>query len=412
MNTENVRAAIGRQLDKDNGILRLYPCWVLRDNLPPGRRLKINIHDLYPYGLQVGAVCERWIASTGKADNGAKTLPNEGLSRIAMDDGTELLLADAVEAAGDLILGSETMETFGGMKAFAKFYDFSIPIPHHVHLMEKDSRLVGVAPKPEAYYFPEQLNAINYGYMHTYFGLQPGTTKQDLIRCLETWGKFDGADILQLSTAYRLKVGTGWDVPAGILHAPGSMVTYEPQYVSDTSLFFQSIVEDWAVDRKSLTKFLPKERENDLEYIVNVLDWEANTDPDFRKKHYREPIFVEEEMAMREKGYLEKWVTYGAEQFSAKELTVLPGRSVEIRDAASYGLIMMDGTGTINGVKAVTPASIRYGQLADDEFYVTKDAAMRGVRIVNESEHVPMVMLKNFGPDNTEALALKQRLGL
>ena len=412
MNSEQLRSKISEALKQMNGVLPLYPCWVLRNNLPPGRRLKLNVHDLYPYGLAVGAVSERWIASTGKADNGKFTLENEGLSKIAMPDGSVVLLADAVDAAGDQILGTQTMETHGGMKAFAKLYDFSIPIPHHVHLMEKDSRLVGVPPKPEAYYFPEQLNAINYGYMHTYFGLQPGTTKEDVIRCLETWGRFDGADILQLSTAYRLKLGTGWDVPAGILHAPGSLVTYEPQYVSDTSLFFQSIDEDWNVDRKSLTKFLPLERENDFEYIVSVLDWEANTDPDFKKKHYREPVLVTDEAVMREQGYVEKWVTYGSELFSAKELTVLPGRSVVIRDSASYGLLMMEGAGSINGVRAVAPTCIRYGQLADDEFYVTRDAAVQGVRIVNESKHAPLVMLKNFGPDNEEALALKCRLGL
>ena len=37
------------------------------------------------------------------------------------------------------------------------------------------------------------------------------------------------------SRAYRLEVGAGWQINPGILHAPGSLVTYEPQVASDVS---------------------------------------------------------------------------------------------------------------------------------------------------------------------------------
>ena len=405
------RDILRKELEQNRGVLRLYPSWVLRDNLPPGRRLKLNIQDLYPYGLQRGAVCERWIASTARADNGEKTLENEGLSYIALNDGaSRCLLIDAVAEMGEELVGKQCMEKFGGMRAFAKFYDFSIPIPHHVHLMEKDSRLVGVAPKPEAYFFPVQLNAVMYAYPHTYFGFEPGTTKEDIIRCLDRWGKFDGAEILQYAKAYRLKLGTGWDVPAGILHAPGSLVTYEPQYVSDTSLFFQPVVEDWYVKRETLVKFLPKDKANDLEYIVNVLDWEANTDPEFRKHHYHEPIPVVDEADMEEAGYKSAWIVYGSDNFSAKEITVLPGRSITLKEDSSFGAIVMNGRGKLNGVDAASPACIGYFELTEDEFFVTYDAARAGVQIENTSKTTPLVILINFGPENQEALALKARL--
>ena len=42
-------------------------------------------------------------------------------------------------------------------------------------------------------------------------------------------------------------------------------------------------------------------------------------------------------------GYVEKWVAYAAAKYSAKELTVFPGRSTVIRDAAPYGLIVVQG---------------------------------------------------------------------
>jgi hypothetical protein len=39
------------------------------------------------------------------------------------------------------------------------------------------------------------------------------------------------------------QVGTGWQIDPGILHAPGSLVTYEPQVNSDLFGMFQSLVE-------------------------------------------------------------------------------------------------------------------------------------------------------------------------
>ncbi len=49
----------------------------------------------------------------------------------------KLSLAQAVSEAGDLIIGNEYINQYGGMTTFTKFYDFKTPIGHHVHLMEK-----------------------------------------------------------------------------------------------------------------------------------------------------------------------------------------------------------------------------------------------------------------------------------
>ena len=42
-------------------------------------------------------------------------------------------------------------------------------------------------------------------------------------------------------------------------------------------------------------------------------------------------------------GYREQWVCYGTGWYSAKELTVLPKRTVTIKDCAAYGLIVDAG---------------------------------------------------------------------
>ena len=83
---------------------------------------------------------------------------------------------------------------------------------------------------------------------------------------------------------------------------------------------------------------------------------------------------------MTTEGYMENWICYKSAEFSAKELTVLPGATVTVRDAAAYGLIMMQGHGKMGVWDIETPSLIRYGQLTCDEFFVTEDAARSGVR--------------------------------
>jgi hypothetical protein len=105
---------------------------------------------------------------------------------------------------------------------------------------------------------------------------------------------------------------------------------------------------------------------------------------------------------MQAEGYMEDWVCYLSNAFSAKELTVFPGQTVTIKDSAAYGLIMMQGHGRMGVWEIETPALIRYGQLTNDEFFVSEKAAIAGVQITNASTTDPIVMLKHFGPGNPD----------
>lgn len=102
---------------------------------------------------------------------------------------------------------------------------------------------------------------------------------------------------------------------------------------------------------------------------------------------------------------------YGNSAFCAKELTIHPGRTVTIPDAAAYGFIMLQGYGTMNGTRIETPVMIRFGQLTSDEFFVSEEAAVEGVQITNASETDDIVMLKHFGPDNADAAGLLKQYG-
>ncbi|MCP5112903.1 MAG: hypothetical protein GY953_18920, partial [bacterium] len=210
----------------------------------------------------------------------------------------------------------------------------------------------------------------------------PGTTRDDVRRCLERWNEGDNG-ILYHSRAYRLKPGSGWQVDAGILHAPGSVATSEPQVNSDVFGMYQSMVEGRAVPWALLVKDVPEEHHHDLDYILDMLDWEANLDPEFAKHRYFEPTPVKDPAAMAEDGYSEVWIVYSTAKYSAKELTVHPGRTVTITDAEAYGLIVTQGVGSVGVMDVETPALIRYGEMTKDELFVTAAAATAGVKITN-----------------------------
>jgi hypothetical protein len=46
---------------------------------------------------------------------------------------------------------------------------------------------------------------------------------------------------------------------------------------------------------------------------------------------------------------------------------------------------------------------IRYGQMTEDELFVTDAAARAGVRVENQGDTDPLVVLKHFGPGNPDA---------
>jgi hypothetical protein len=366
----------------------------------PGGRLKLDPRDLYALGAHRGGIDERWFSSTTNAANGPGTPQDEGLSYMDLN-GTKVLLKEAIDNMGDQFLGADVMRERGSWNLLCKFFDNLGPIPHHMHQSDEFAKRVGQNGKPEAYYFPPQYNFKGNNFPYTFMGLEPGTTKDDVRRCLERWNEGDNG-ILYLSKAYKLKPGSGWQINAGILHAPGSLVTYEPQVNSDVFGMFQSMVEGRYVPWDLLVKDVPPEHHHDLDYIMSMLDWEANVDPEFGKHNLFHPTPVCNEAAMADAGYSEKWVVYSTGHYSAKELTVRPGRSVVLKDAAAYGLIVVQGWGSIGKMDVETPSLIRFGQMTKDELFVTASAASAGVTVTNRSDKEDLVMLKHFGPGNPD----------
>ena len=79
------------------------------------------------------------------------------------------------------------MSREGGWNLLCKFFDNIGPIPHHMHQNDEFADKVGQKGKPEAYYFPPQYNQVENNFPYTFMGLEPGTTKEEVRRCLERW---------------------------------------------------------------------------------------------------------------------------------------------------------------------------------------------------------------------------------
>lgn len=393
---DGLSAILHSALDAGEGLLRLTPTWVPRSFLHPGRRIKLNPADLYAFGADRGGIDERWFSSTTEAANDGRVW-HEGLS-FCLFEGKKFLLRDAVEEAGKRLVGEKIYSKYKRWPVYSKFFDNMGPIPHHMHQSQADAALVGQEGKPESYYFPPQYNNVDNNFCYTFMGIEPGTSKDQLRRCLENWNKGDNG-ILDLSRAYRLKRGTGWLIPPGVLHAPGSLCTYEPQWGSDVFGMFQSIVEGRYVPWSLLVKDMPPEKHQDLDFIIGQLDWEKNVDTHFKDANYLEPIIDQQRSG---DGCTDKWIVYGtidgAQLFSAKELTLQPGAKCTLKDAGASGWITVQGKGRVGKLALQTPAMINFGENTEDEVFISHEAATRGVVIENTGSE-PLVGLRYFGPD-------------
>jgi hypothetical protein len=397
MNQKNTKNFLKESLESTGGLLHLVPTWVPRVFCTPGRRLKLHPDDLFALGAERGGIDERWFSSTCPADNGPGTPLDEGLSYVVVES-EKMLLKDLIEASGVDILGDKVMSKWGGLKVFSKFFDNMQALPHHIHIGKEHASLIGMDGKPESYYFPPQVNFMPNDFPYTFFGLEPGTTKEELKQCLKDFSKGDNK-VLNITKAYRLELGTGWLLPPGILHAPGSLCSFEPQWASDVYMMFESLPSGKPIPKELMSKDVPDDKKDDLDYLISTLDWEKNTAADFKERFFLPPIEIKNDTPDK---YQEKWVVYGKvegkEVFSAKELTVYSGEKVTIKDTGAYGTIVLQGHGKMNEVDIESPIMIRYGDLTRDEFFVPYPAATAGVKIENTG-YEPLVILKFFGPD-------------
>lgn len=392
------QSLIEKVFEEGGGIFRLNPTFVPRRFGKAGHRLKLHPDDYYALGIERGSIKERWFSSTIPANNGPLAAPDEGMSYVAVSYETDekFTLKEAIDTMGEKIVGKELMKKYGGWPMYSKFFDFENPLFHHVHLTFEDAARVGKLGKPECYYFPRQLNNYQGECGATYFGFDPDTDPEEVKRRLRNYNE-DDTRITELSRAYRVQLGTGWYTPAGVIHAPASYLTYEPQWNSDVNSVQENVVSGEIYPRDMLVEECPDDKKDDIDYIFGLLDWEKNTDPHYKQNYFRPPVTASET-----EQYIEKWVTYANDYVAAKELTIYPGQTVTKKDGAAYGCIFIQGHGKMGVYDAEAVTLLRFGQQSSDEFFVSEGTAKEGVVITNESKVEPLVLLKHFGPNHPD----------
>ena len=257
MGEQNLAARVRAALDAGEGILRLAPTWVPRSFLMPGGRLKLSRDDLYALGTHRGGIDERWFSSTTAAANEGAP-PDEGLSYVVQDGDTLHPQGRdrRVRRRDDRRPRSGTPTSAGRSTASSSTTSGRSRTTCTRTRSRRPSWAARASPRATisrrsstgpATTSPTRSSASSR--------VRPRTNSSG---CLERWNQGDNG-ILDLSKAYRLKPGTGWLVPPDVLHAPGSLVTYEPQWGSDVFGMYQSMVEGRRVPWELLVKDVPEE---------------------------------------------------------------------------------------------------------------------------------------------------------
>jgi hypothetical protein len=372
-------------LAEGNGVLRCDPAWVARDFLPPGRRLGLP-EDAYDVGER-GAICERWLASTTKADNRIGPA-DEGLSHVVGEHGQRLLLRDAVAADPVAIMGARYATSHpAGLGRLAKLFDYADRLPYHIHPPQEYAALVGCNAKDESYHFPAgvELGA----HPETFFGVHPWIAEQraydTLLPYLEDW---DSDLILRHARAELQVAGEGFHVPSGVLHAPGTALTVELQEDSDVLAMFQALNAGRIISKDLLFKDVrPQDRaEHGERFPLRFVDWETNGDPWFYENRHLRPRPV------LGAGGVESWVFYNTSKYAGKRIVVAPGATHSLREPGVYSAFVWSGRGSYAGLE------VGGGLPGRDELVVTHEAAVRDHQVVNTGTD-DLVVFTFFGPD-------------
>jgi hypothetical protein len=383
---DEVRDRVEDLLGDGGGVLRLEPAFVARDFLPPGRRLGLD-EEAYDVGER-GFICERWLASTTRADNRVGP-EDEGLSAVTTDEET-LLLRDVVEAAPDLVMGSSYAAAHpDGLGRLAKLFDYAYRLPYHVHPPQELAALVGARGKDEAYHF---LPGVDMGaHPESFLGVHPwvarGDSREVLLPYLVDW---DSDLVLRHSRAELQVAGEGFLIPSGVLHAPGTALTLELQEDSDVLSMFQALNAGRIISKDLLFKDVrPQDRrEHGERFPLGFVDWAANGDPFFYENHHLSP----QPTSTRHASASETWVFYGTPKFSGKRLVVGPGATVELTEPGVYSVFVWSGSGTFAGHE------VHGGRAGLDELLVSHETATRPHRVVNTGRE-DLMIFSLFGPD-------------
>lgn len=354
-------------LKQYNGVLRLIPNYVERFYPARGR---LGLRKIYG---DRGWFSERWLASCVSV-LGEET---RGLSRVDLGD-REIFFRDIIRAMPEEILGGEYVR-INGMRfgVLTKILDPGIQIPLHFHAMEYHAkRYWGSNPKEEAYYYLEHWDIGPMPYAH--FGFHQDVSRDEILELIKVW---EGDRILDYSPAYRCRIGEGFHVLAGVVHAPCTLLTLEVQEESDVGTIIQAEVSGIKLSKKEYLLNGPTTEEE----VIDMINWDVSKDPKFYRKYHIKPVTIREE-----RNIIERWVIGPKEKFSVLEIRIAPRTTVKQSRKAPFLLLTWNGYGKINNIPIIS-GNDRY-----DEVFITIETAKE--HIITNTGDEWLIIYEIFGP--------------
>jgi len=380
----NLERLLNEELDATGGVLRLKPAFVARTFYPGLGRLGVKN---YRVGKR-GWICERWIASSVRAENVYK-VENEGLSFIAFSKSkAEVSFAQSLDLNPVRVLGEKyAKERNNRFGVLTKILDIGVPIPWHIHAKEEDAKKYwNMNGKEEAYFFLD--SPVRGPLPYSHIGVHPHITRDELLPLLKRW---NDDKVLDLSPAYRLNAGEGFHVFPGIPHAPGTVLTLEVQEESDVYNMLQAFCNGKLLSKDLMLRGLPNE-----EAVANLVDWARSADPNYYKKYHTMPEKVDG--LPKESDGVEKWIfnPNRTSKFSGKELRVPSGKTFESQEKGAYAILAWKGRGKVKETR------IEGGNILRDELFVSDETAAEPHKVTNTGKK-DLVIYKLFGPDVNKA---------
>lgn len=300
---------------------------------------------------------EWWVMSQTAAINPIPK-PGEGITQLQLLNNTSISLPDAISLAGDVIMGDfcnlwplTKVLDIGGKPVKPSFSDKEEvpPIPCHVHAGPVKDGSCCPPGKLEAYFYPP-LDVPPYnqkldGQVVTRYGLNQKVTQEDVLQCLCQFGKDDL--IYQMMNVDLVQPFESWMIQPRVLHAPGPWLTLEIQTPQDD---FNMLAWQLGQRFNSDTARLNAKQGVQLRGLANekalfkeAIDWDANIDPDFKKKWHTKCDVLEE-------GEWGKKVQLFYHKFYGEGFILNPGHQYKgIKDSRPRAGFVWSGEGRLNG---------------------------------------------------------------
>lgn len=346
-------------LKRRQGILKLKPMFVPRFYRDCDRLGQKKLRT-----RRAPNIPERWIGSSVEAIN-PPPLPKGGLSMLA--DLPSLSLRDAIKAAPREMIGEALLARDGAeFRVLVKLLDPGDAIPFHVHATDAQVKRMPNHfrghrfGKDEAYYFPRVEPKGPLPYSHV--GLYPGVTKHELFDAV----KKGRDDALEFSPVIYQEYETGFFLPAGVPHSPGTALTLEIQQPSDV----YTLLETRAAGREMSPQQIHPGFKS-LDEAFGLIDFKLSEKVG-RIEHNR----LVPSVIRSNRGGEIAWIFPPdiCRKFAGKRLRVSTGLTYS--ECSAFSMLIWKGRGKLYG------KPIRAG----DEFFITSAAATAGVELQSSGD--------------------------